>query len=161
MYKSMRVCQVGLRVLELINLLICLGDSLLPSASLFESFAYELVRRHAVFEKLYRVSKRAAPRLVDAMALARRARPPLRRHSRASPPQPRFAATAALRCTLSFQIFGAVKGPCSGLSGAVLGLSLRGALLDARRHPWRATWRVYMTWCVRVCVLCYVPFADR
>ena len=65
------VAEVGLRVLELINLLIALGDTLLPSAAVFESFAYELVRRHATIDKLYRMTKRAAPRAVDAMARAR------------------------------------------------------------------------------------------
>ena len=48
-----------------------LGDKILPSSAAFESFAYELVRRRRTFEKLYRTSKRVAPRLVDAMALAR------------------------------------------------------------------------------------------
>lgn len=65
------VAEVGLGVLELINLLISLGDSLLPSSAVFEAFAYELVRRHRTFEKLYRVSRKAAPRLVEAMSLAR------------------------------------------------------------------------------------------
>ena len=65
------VAEVGLRVLELINLLIALGDSLLPNASVFEGFAYELVRRHRTFEKLYRVAKKAAPFLVEAMSLTR------------------------------------------------------------------------------------------
>jgi len=64
------VAEVGLRLLELINLLITLGDTLL-SAAVFESFAYELVRRHRTFEKLYRVARKVAPRLVEAMALAR------------------------------------------------------------------------------------------
>ena len=58
-------------MLELTNLLISLGDSLLPSPAVFEAFAYELVRRHRTFEKLYRVSRKAAPRLVEAMALTR------------------------------------------------------------------------------------------
>lgn len=71
-FKSHRnVAEVGLRLLELMNLLIALGDKLFPSTPVFESFAYEIVRRHATFEKLYRVSKEAAPRVVSAMALAR------------------------------------------------------------------------------------------
>ena len=53
--RSTPIGQVGLRVLEVINLLICLGDSLLPNPATFESFAYEIVRRHASFEKLYKV----------------------------------------------------------------------------------------------------------
>ena len=63
--------EVGLRVLELINVLVTLGDQIFPGATQFESFAYELVRRRRVFEKLYRLSKRIAPRLVEAMSLAR------------------------------------------------------------------------------------------
>ena len=58
----------GARVLQV---LVTLGDKILPSSAAFESFAYELVRRRRTFEKLYRTSKRVAPRLVDAMALAR------------------------------------------------------------------------------------------
>lgn len=58
-------------MLELINVFVTLGDRILPTAALFESFAYELVRRHRTFEKLYRISRRAAPRLVEALALAR------------------------------------------------------------------------------------------
>jgi len=65
------VPEVGLRVLELINVLITLGDQILPTAAQFENLAYELVRRRRTFEKLYSVSRRVAPRLVEAMALAR------------------------------------------------------------------------------------------
>jgi len=65
------VPEVGLRVLELINVLVTLGDTILPTATHFESFAYELVRRHRTFEKVYRVAKRQAPRLVEALSLAR------------------------------------------------------------------------------------------
>ena len=73
MFSGRGVAEVGTRVLELINLLIALGDSLLPSSAAFEAFAYELVRRHATFDKLYRVAKRGgqARSTVDAMALAR------------------------------------------------------------------------------------------
>ena len=63
--------QVGLRVLELINVFVTLGDVLLPTSGHFESFAYELVRRHRTFEKVYRVARRQAPRLVEALSLAR------------------------------------------------------------------------------------------
>jgi hypothetical protein len=70
-FASRGVAEVGVRLLELINTFICLGDSLLPNVSTFESFAYELVRRHSTFEKLFRVSKRIAPRLVEVMSLAR------------------------------------------------------------------------------------------
>ena len=63
--------EVGLRVLELINVFLTLGDGLLPSHQHLESFAYELIRRRLTFERLYRVAKKVAPRLVDAMALAR------------------------------------------------------------------------------------------
>ena len=63
--------EVGLRVLEVINVLVTLGDAILPSASHFESFAYELVRRHRTFEKLYRIARQQAPHLVKALSLAR------------------------------------------------------------------------------------------
>jgi len=51
--------------------LITLGDQILPTAAHFENLAYELVRRRRTFEKLYSVARRVAPRLVEAMALAR------------------------------------------------------------------------------------------
>ena len=71
-FSARSVPDVATRVLELINLLVALGDSLLPNASSFEAFAYELVRRHATFEKLYRVAKRGgAATTTSAMALAR------------------------------------------------------------------------------------------
>ncbi len=65
------VAEVGLKLLQLINLFIALGDELFPTAATFESFAYELVRRHRTFEALYKVARRHAPRMVDSLSLAR------------------------------------------------------------------------------------------
>ena len=62
---------LGLQLLSLINTCIALGDRIFPSAAIYEAFAYELVRRHRTFEKLYKLGKRQAAEVVGALALAR------------------------------------------------------------------------------------------
>jgi len=60
-----------MRLLQIINLLIATGERLFPSASVFESFAYELVRQHRTFETLYRLGRKHAPQLTGALSLTR------------------------------------------------------------------------------------------
>ena len=51
--------------------LVALGDQIFPSAAVFESFAYELVRNHRVFERLYKLGRKQTPEVVGALKLTR------------------------------------------------------------------------------------------
>ncbi|KAL3910337.1 MAG: hypothetical protein SGPRY_009095 [Prymnesium sp.] len=63
--------EAAIRLLQVINLLIATGDSLFPSGALFESFAYEIVRQHRIFETLYRLGKKHTKQLTGALSFAR------------------------------------------------------------------------------------------
>ena len=65
------VPELGLRLLQVLNQLVTLGDGLFPSAQVFESFAYEVVRNHRTFERLFKLGRRQAPQLVGALKLTR------------------------------------------------------------------------------------------
>mmetsp|Transcript_25216 Transcript_25216/g.68300 ORF Transcript_25216/g.68300 Transcript_25216/m.68300 type:complete len:711 (-) Transcript_25216:237-2369(-) len=63
-----------LQHLVVINLVLIHGASFLPQAALQQQFAYEIVRLHRDFEKLFKLGKHRDPsgQLVDALALVRR-----------------------------------------------------------------------------------------
>ncbi|KAL1529976.1 hypothetical protein AB1Y20_000903 [Prymnesium parvum] len=63
--------QAAIRLLQVINLLIAMGDKLFPSGAVFESFAYEIVRQHRTFETLHKLGKKHAPQLTGALSFAR------------------------------------------------------------------------------------------
>jgi len=53
------VPKLSSRLLNLINLLLALGDAIFPQG-VFEEFGYELVRVHRTIERFYKVSQRAS-----------------------------------------------------------------------------------------------------
>ena len=65
------VPELGLRLLQVVNQLVALGDTVFPNAATFEGFAYELVRSHRTFERLYKLGRKQAPQLVGALKLTR------------------------------------------------------------------------------------------
>jgi hypothetical protein len=66
-----RVPHVAAKLLQLLNLLLVLGEQIFPSEAVFEAFAYELVRVHESFDRLLVVCKRVAPDLMGASSMTR------------------------------------------------------------------------------------------
>lgn len=60
--------------LVVVNLIVIHGGSILPQPALQQQFAYELVRQHGSFERLFKEAKRRdeSGKLVAALALIRR-----------------------------------------------------------------------------------------
>lgn len=60
--------------MSVVNLVLIHGSSILPQAALQQQFAYEIVRQHREFERLFKEGKRRdeSGRLVAALALVRR-----------------------------------------------------------------------------------------
>ncbi|KAJ1636904.1 hypothetical protein T492DRAFT_957007 [Pavlovales sp. CCMP2436] len=65
---------VCLQHMSVVNMVLVHGASFLPEAALQQQFAYEIVRRHREFERLFKEGKRRdrSGRLVAALALVRR-----------------------------------------------------------------------------------------
>jgi len=96
-----RVPHVAAKLLQLVNLLLVLGDQIFPTEAVFEAFAYELVRVHENFDRLFVVCKRVAPDLMGSSSMTRSLivqvapQPPRPRAPRAAPPHRSVPATGA------------------------------------------------------------------